>query len=77
MARLVDVLLNDQRAVLTICSRIQGVATCEGVTLGLPHIVGGQGAMGMIPLLLDATEQQGLQRSASILREAIDSLELT
>ena len=77
VARLVDVLLNDQRAVLTICSRIQGVATCEGVTLGLPHIVGGQGAMGMIPLLLDATEQQGLQRSASILREAIDSLELT
>ena len=77
VARLVDVLLNDQRAVLTICSRIQGVATCEGVTLGLPHIVGGQGAMGMIPLLLDATEQQGLQRSASILSEAIDSLELT
>lgn len=77
VARLVDVLLSDQRAVLTICSRIQGVATCEGVTLGLPHVVGGQGAMGMIPLLLDATEQQGLQRSASILREAIESLELT
>jgi L-lactate dehydrogenase len=77
VARLVDVLLNDQRAVLTICSRIQGVATCEGITLGLPHVVGGQGSLGTIPLPLDATEQQALQRSACILREAIESLKLT
>jgi len=77
VARLVDVLLSDQRAVLTICSRIQGVATCEGVTLGLPHVVGGKGALGTIPLPLDPTEQQVLQRSASILREAIESLNLT
>jgi L-lactate dehydrogenase len=77
VARLVDVLLHDQRAVLTICSRIQGVATCEGVTLGLPHVVGGQGALGIIPLQLDATEEQVLRSSASILREAIESLKLT
>ena len=77
MARIVDVLLHDQRAILSICCRLTGVPDCDGLTLGLPHIVGGQGAMGMIPLLLDATEQQGLQRSASILSEAIDSLELT
>ena len=72
VARIVDVLLNDQRAVLTICSRIQGVAGCEGVTLGLPHLVGGQGAMGAMPL--EPIEQEALERSASILREAIGSL---
>ena len=77
VARIVDVLLNDQRAVLTICSRIQGVAGCEGVTLGLPHLVGGQGAMGAIPLPLEPIEQEALERSASILREAIESLKLT
>ena len=77
VARIVDVLLNDQRAVLTICSRIQGVAGCEGVTLGLPHLVGGQGAMGAIPLPLAPIEQEALERSASILREAIESLKLT
>ena len=77
VARIVDVLLNDQRAVLTICSRIQGVAGCEGVTLGLPHLVGGQGAMGAIPLPLVPIEQEALERSASILREAIESLKLT
>jgi L-lactate dehydrogenase len=77
VARIVDALLNDQRAVLTICCRIQGIAGCQGVTLGLPHLVGGQGAMGVIPLPLKPAEQAGLERSASILREAIESLKLT
>ena len=53
------------------------VAGCEGVTLGLPHLVGGQGAMGAIPLPLVPIEQEALERSASILREAIESLKLT
>ena len=76
VARVVDVLLNDQRAVLTICSRIQG-AGCDGVTLGLPHLVGGHGAMGAIPLPLEPIEQEALERSASILRGAIGALKLT
>ena len=38
--------------VLTICSRIQGLPGCEGVTLGLPHLVGAQGALSTIPLRL-------------------------
>ena len=76
VARLVDVLLHDQRAILTICSRIENVAGCEGVTLGLPHLVGAQGALSTIPLPLDANELQSLQRSASILRDAIHSLDL-
>jgi L-lactate dehydrogenase len=57
--------------------RIQGVAGCEGVTLGLPHLVGGQGVLGTIPLPLEAIEQEALERSASILDEAIESLKLT
>jgi L-lactate dehydrogenase len=76
VARLVDVLLHDQRAVLTICSRIENVAGCEGVTLGLPHLVGAQGVLSTIPLPLDASELQELQMSASILRDAIQSLDL-
>ncbi|MBV8482224.1 MAG: L-lactate dehydrogenase [Verrucomicrobia bacterium] len=76
VARLVDVLLHDQRAILTICSRIQDIPGCEGVTLGLPHLVGAQGALSTIPLPLDANEQQGLQRSASILGDAIALLKL-
>jgi L-lactate dehydrogenase len=77
VARIVDVLLHDQRAILTICSRISGVPDCEGLTLALPHLVGGDGALATIPLPLDETELSQLRRSAGILREAIGSLEST
>jgi len=76
VARIVDVLLHDQRAILSICCRLTGVPDCDGVTLALPHLVGGQGALTTIPLVLDDAEQQGLRRSANILREAIESLKL-
>jgi L-lactate dehydrogenase len=76
VARIVDVLLHDQRAILTICSRISGAPDCDGVTLALPHLVGGQGALTTIPLPLDEVERAGLRRSAGILREAIQSLNL-
>jgi hypothetical protein len=38
--------------------------------------VGGQGALTTIPLPLDAAEREGLRRSAGVIREAIESLEL-
>lgn len=74
VARLVDVLLHDQRAILTICCRISGVAGLEGVTLSLPHLVGGQGALATIPLPMNEAEEQGLLRSATVLHEALTSV---
>jgi len=76
VARIVDVLLHDQRAILTVCARLSGVPDCDGVTLALPHLVGGEGVRGTIPLVLDAAEKEGLRRSAGILREALASLKL-
>ena len=77
VARIVDVLLHDQRAILTVCSRIGGVPACDGVTLALPHVVGGEGVLATIPLALDATESDGLRRSAAALREAVASLNVS
>lgn len=74
VARIVDILLHDQRAILTICTRISGVPGFDGVTLALPHLVGGNGALAPIPLRLDPGEEKALARSAGILREAIESL---
>jgi L-lactate dehydrogenase len=76
VARIVDVLIHNQRAILTICSRISGVPYCEGRTLALPHLVGGAGALATIPLHLDAGERKALRRSAEIVGEAIESLGL-
>src|SRR3954471_5413356 len=50
VARIVSVLLHDQRAILSICTRITTVPDCAGVTLAMPHLVGGQGALATIPL---------------------------
>jgi L-lactate dehydrogenase len=77
VARIVDVLLHDQRAILTVCSRITGVPDCQGVTLALPHLVDGQGVRATIPLALDETEREGLRRSATVLREAIAAVNLS
>ena len=76
VARIVDVLLHDQRAILTICARIIGVPGCEEVTLALPHIVGGRGALATMRLPLNSAEEQALRHSADVLREAIASLKV-
>jgi L-lactate dehydrogenase len=70
VARIVDVLLHDQRAILTICACIAGVPGCDGVTMALPHLVGGHGALASIPLVLNANERE----APAILREALESL---
>ena len=76
VARIVDVLLHDQRAILTICACVTGVPDCDGLTFALPHLIGGEGVLSTIPLALDDTERDGLRRSAGILREAVASLQL-
>jgi L-lactate dehydrogenase len=74
VARIVDVLLHDQRAILTICARIVGVPEWEGLTMAMPHMVGGEGALGTIPLRVNPREHEQLRHSAGILREAIELL---
>ena len=76
VARLVQGLLHNQRAVLTICCRLETVPGLEGVTLSLPHVVGGPGAILPIPLPLDDAEQAALLSSAQVLRAAVASLAL-
>jgi L-lactate dehydrogenase len=77
IAYIVDVLLHDRRAILTVCSRITGVPGCDGVTLALPHLIGGAGVLATIPLSLDPAEGDALRRSAAVLRDALESLAVT
>lgn len=74
VARLVEVLLHDQRAILTVTCRIENIAELDGVTLSLPRLVGGRGVMTTMALPLEESEQKGLARSAAIIREAVESL---
>ena len=66
VARIVDVLLHDQRAILTVCSpdrRRAGLRRRDAVAAAL---VGGEGVLATIPPPLDAGEREGLRRSAAI-----------
>ena len=76
VARIVEVLVQDQRAILTICASLSGVPEYDGLTFALPHLIGGDGVLATIPLALAATERDALRRSADILRDAVASLQL-
>lgn len=77
LARIVDVLLHDQRAILSVCTRTEHVAGVDDVTLSLPRLVGGAGLLATIPLKFADDEQAALGRSARTIRDAIDSLQLS
>ncbi|MCA9132447.1 MAG: L-lactate dehydrogenase [Planctomycetales bacterium] len=76
LARIVDVLLHDQRSILTVCSRLASISGIADVTISMPHLLGGSGVLTSIPLTLDAEEQVLLRESATIVRQAIESLQL-
>jgi L-lactate dehydrogenase len=74
LANIVNVVLRDQRSILTICAPMADVAGVKDVTVALPHLLGGVGVLDDLPLPLHADEQAALKRSAETVRKAIDSL---
>ena len=76
LARITQAILNDQRAILTVCSRHADVAGVKNVTLALPQLVGGDGVLDTYMPPLSEIELKLLNRSAAVIRDAIDSLRL-
>ena len=74
LARVVEVVLGDQRSVLTVCSPEAEVAGVHDVTVSLPRLVGGAGVLETLPLVLPPDEERALARSAGVVRAAIDGL---
>ena len=74
LARIVDVVLHDQRAILTLCAPTAEVAGIQNVTVALPRLVGGSGVIETFPLPLSEVEQGQLKSSAQVIRQALDEL---
>jgi len=74
LARIVDVILHDQRAVMTVCAPTANVAGVHNVTVSLPRLVGGQGVLETFPLPLSDMETASLRASAGVIRTALDEL---
>jgi len=74
LARLIQAILYDQRAVLTVCTPLQWVEDVQDVTLSVPHLVGGDGVIARLPLELAPQEKEALRNSAMLLRSVIEQL---
>jgi L-lactate dehydrogenase len=75
LARIVNVITHDQRAILTVCTPMSDVAGVTDVTVSLPHLIGGEGILATLPLPINEEEQLALNASAQTIRDVIDALE--
>lgn len=76
LARIVQAIGADERAVLTVSIRTPEVAELRDVALSLPRVVGRNGAGVALWPDLDGEELAGLRRSARILKDASDAVRL-
>ncbi len=65
LARIVNVILHDQRSVFTVGARTHEVVGIQNVTVSLPRLVGGQGVLETFPLPLNQQETDSLRASAA------------
>lgn len=74
LARIVQAIRDDQRAVLTVSARCGLIAGMEGVTLSLPRVVGRAGVVETLVPHLSPAEAAALAASAEMLRKTSEDL---
>ena len=77
IARIVEAILNNQRALLTVCSRLEEAGGVKDVTLSLPHLIGGDGVLNTLQMPLTDKETKALTNGANVIKSAIRALKLT
>ena len=68
-SRIIEAVLNDERRVLPISTKLDDYYGIEDICLSVPTLVGREGALQRLSVPLSATEIKGLQKSATSLRE--------
>ncbi|MBN1265744.1 MAG: L-lactate dehydrogenase [Anaerolineales bacterium] len=75
LSRIIQVILLNQRSILTVCTLKKEVLGVSNVTLSLPHLLGGDGILDTFSSSLNQQESEALKASAEHIRSAIDELE--
>lgn len=72
LTRIAEVILRNQRALLTVCAPVQEVTGVSNVTISLPHLLGGRGILDtiLLPLSLNNNEEKALRISAQVVKDA-------
>jgi L-lactate dehydrogenase len=76
LSRIVEVILRDQRSILTICTPVGSIFGVEDVTIALPNLLGGGGVIDTLTPQLNQEEEHALHASAVIIKKAIDSIHI-
>src|SRR5512132_2406767 len=74
IARIVEVILQDERSLLTVCTPMPDVAGVKDVTVSLPNLVGGEGIIQTFFPNLNDSETSALRASAQVVRSVIEQL---
>jgi L-lactate dehydrogenase len=74
LAHIADAIINDQRAILTVCTPLAEVEEIAAVTMSLPHLLGGDGVLATFPQPLDDQEKSALRTSAQVMQKAISDV---
>ena len=74
IARIVEVILQGERSILTVCTPMEDVVGVKNVTVSLPNLVGGDGIIQTLYPNLNQEETSALHNSAYIVRSVIDQL---
>ena len=75
LARIVDVIIHDQRAILTVCTHQDRVEGIGDITISLPHILGGDGIISKLGLPLSEYEREALRDSARSIKHTLEGLQ--
>jgi L-lactate dehydrogenase len=76
LTRLVEAIVRDQSTVMSVSSLIHDYYGISDVCFSLPTVIDGGGVERVIQLELDSSEQNGLIKSAEMLKNAIHQLKL-
>lgn len=76
LARIVEVIQQDERSILTVCTPMAEVAGVKNVTVSLPNLLGGEGIIQTFYPNLNLQETEALHHSAQVVRSAIEALKL-
>jgi L-lactate dehydrogenase len=74
LARITEVILRDQRAILTVSTPVPDVLGVKDVSVSLPHLVGGDGILATLLPPLNLEESSALHASAQLIRQVITDL---
>ena len=75
IARIVEVILQDERSILTVSTPMDDVSGVKNVTVSLPNLVGGEGIIKTFFPNLNESETNALRASAQVVRSVIDELD--